>query len=53
LSSFYSLDVEGSEFPILQTIPFDLTNKQVMSQLIADLDAVFVKKGYLDEINEL
>ena len=77
-----SLDVEGSEFQILKTIPFhevdikviDLeityigkifpgTWEDILNYLdtqgyefhfkIGGLDAVFVKKGFLNEINEL
>ena len=77
-----SLDVEGSEFQILKTIPFhevdikviDLEVKNVgkifpgtfddistylnangydLHFKISDLDAIFVKRGFLDELNEL
>ena len=77
-----SLDVEGSEFQILKTIPFqevdikviDLEVKNVgkifpgtfddiltylntngydLHFKISDLDATFVKRGFLDELNEL
>ena len=76
------MDVEGSEFQILKTIPFhevdikiiDLeithlgeifpgTWNDILIYLddkgydlwypISGLDAVFVKKGFLDELNEL
>ena len=76
------MDVEGSEFQILKTIPFhevdikiiDLevnhlgeifpgTWDDILNYLdaqgynfwypISGLDAVFVKKGFLDELNEL
>ena len=79
---YFSLDVEGSEFQILKTIPFhnvDIkvinleinhvgeifpgTLKDILKYLdaqgyefhfkIGGLDAVFVKKGFLNEINEL
>ena len=79
---YFSLDVEGSEFQILKTIPFhnvDIkvinleinhvteifpgTLEDILNYLdahgyefhfkIDGLDAVFVKKGFLDEINEL
>ena len=78
----FSLDVEGSEFQILKTIPFqevdikviDLeinhageifpgTWEDILNYLdaqgyefhfkIGGLDAVFVQKGFLNEINEL
>ena len=78
----FSLDIEGSEFQILKTIPFhkvdikviDLeinhvgeifpgTFEDILNYLdaqgydfhfeISGLDAVFVKKGFLNEINEL
>ena len=82
----FSLDVEGSEFQILKSIPFqevdikviDLettyigkifpgTWEDILNYLDAQgyefhfeikfrgvgLDAVFVKKGFMDELNEL
>ena len=77
-----SLDVEGSEFQILKTIPFhevdikviDLEIKNVgkifpgtfddistylnasgydLHFQISDLDAIFVKREFLDELKEL
>ena len=78
----FSLDVEGSEFPILKTIPFEKVdikvidvevnhagtifpgsfeeiNDYLISQgydlhsIIANQDAIYVKKGFVNEINEL
>ena len=78
----YSLDVEGSEFPILKTIPFDKVDIKVIDvevnhagqvfpgsfqdidnylklqgyqlhSIIQNQDAIYVKKGFMDEINEL
>ena len=83
----FSLDVEGSEFQILKTIPFQEVDIKVINLEISHvgeifpgtwedilnyldtqgyefhfkisfgeisfLDAVFVKKGFLDELNEL
>ena len=78
-----SLDVEGAELPILQSIPFekvdikvldieikhagtifpgsheDITNLMLVKGYelygyIGDgIDAIYVKNGYLDELNEL
>ena len=82
----FSLDVEGSEFQILKTIPFQEVDIKVIDleinhageifpgtwedilnyldaqgyefhfkipwQGISFLDAVFVKKGFLDELND-
>ena len=77
-----SLDVEGSEFPILKTIPFEKVDIKVIDveinhagtifpgsfqdiddylksqgyhlhSVIARQDAIYVKKGFIDEINEL
>lgn len=79
---YFSLDVEGSEFQILKTIPFQDVDIKVLDieidragtifpgtyediskyldtqgyefhSQITKYDAVFVKKGFLDEINEL
>ena len=79
---YFSLDVEGSEFQILKTIPFhevdikviDLevnhvgeifpgTFDDILNYLnangydlhskISNLDAIFVKRGFMDELNEL
>ena len=78
----YSLDVEGSEFPILKTIPFDKVDIKVIDvevnhagtvfpgsfrdiddylklqgyqlhSIIENQDAIYVKKGFMDEISEL
>ena len=80
--NYFSLDVEGSEFQILKTIPFQDVDIKVLDieidragtifpgtyediskyldtqgfefhSQITKYDAVFVKKGFLDEINEL
>ena len=80
--NYFSLDVEGSEFQILKTIPFQDVDIKVIDieidragtifpgtyediskyldtqgydfhSQITKYDAVFVKKGFLDEINEL
>ena len=77
-----SLDVEGSEFPILKTIPFDKVDIKVLDvevnhagsifpgsfkdiddylklqgydlhSILSRQDAIYVKRGFLDEINEL
>ena len=77
-----SLDVEGSEFPILKTIPFDKVDIKVLDvevnhagsifpgsfkdiddylksqgydlhSIISRQDAIYVKRGFIDEINEL
>ena len=82
LICFSSLDVEGAEFQILKTIPFNDVDIKVINievqrigsifpdtyeqiekylermgyQLhskISNFDAIFVKKGFSDEINEL
>ena len=79
---YFSLDVEGSELPILKTIPFDKVDIKVLDieiknaghifpgsyreitkfmysqgyeffTQVSDVDAIFVKKGYLNELNEL
>jgi len=79
---YLSLDVEGSEFPILKTIPFEKVDIKVIDvevnhagtifpgsfeeidnylksqgyklhSIIANQDAIYVKKGFTDEINEL
>ena len=79
--SYCSLDVEGSELPILRTIPFDKVDIKVLDieikhagrifsgsheeitnwmdsqgydlyAYIAKTDAIYVKRGYLDELNE-
>ena len=80
--NYFSLDVEGSEFQILKTIPFQDVDIKVLDieidragtifpgtyediskyldthgydfhSQITKYDAVFVKKGFLDEMNEL
>ena len=78
-----SLDVEGSEFPILKTIPFDKVDIKVLDvevnhagsifpiflfkdihdylnsqgydlhSILSRQDAIYVKRGFIDEINEL
>ena len=82
ISFYYSLDVEGSEFPILKTIPFDKVDIKVIDvevnhagtvfpgsfreiddfmnfqgyqlhSIIQNQDAIYVKKGFMDQINEL
>ena len=79
---YFSLDVEGSELPILKTIPFDKVDIKVFDieiknaghifpgsyrditkfmyskgydffTQVEDVDAIYVKKGYLNELNEL
>ena len=79
---YFSLDVEGSELPILKTIPFDKVDIKVLDieiknagqifpgsyreitkfmysqgyeffTQVSDVDAIYVKKGYLNELNEL
>ena len=79
---FSSLDVEGAEFQILKTIPFNDVDIKVINieverigaifpgtyehiekylesmgyelhTKISNFDAIFVKKGFSDEINEL
>ena len=79
---YFSLDVEGAELPILQTIPFDKVDIKVLDieikhagkifpgskndiikfmhskeydflTYVSDADAIIVKKGYLNELNEL
>jgi len=79
---YLSLDVEGSEFPILKTIPFDKVDIKVLDveinhagsifpgsakdidtylksqgynlyAILSRQDAIYVKRGFLDEINEL
>ena len=79
---YFSLDVEGSELPILKTIPFDKVDIKVFDieikhagrifpgsyrditkfmyskgyeffKQVEDVDAIYVKKGYLNELNEL
>ena len=81
-ASSYSLDVEGSEFQILKTIPLNEVDIKIIDLEIAHigkifpgtwedilnyldaqgyefhfeingLDAVFVKKGFMDELNQL
>ena len=76
------MDVEGSEFPILKTIPFDKVDIKVLDveinhagsifpgsakdidtylksqgynlyAILSRQDAIYVKRGFLDEINEL
>ena len=76
------MDVEGSELPILKTIPFDKVDIKVLDieiknagtifpgtyrditkfmyskgyeffTQVDNVDAIFVKKGYLNELNEL
>ena len=78
---YLSLDVEGSEFPILKTIPFGKVDIKVIDveikhagkifpgsfqeidqylklqdydlhSIIDEQDAIYVKKGFIDEINE-
>ena len=78
---YFSLDVEGSELPILKTIPFDKVDIKVLDieiknagqifpgsyreitkfmysqgyeffTQVSDVDAIYVKKGYLNELNE-
>ena len=82
LICFSSLDVEGAEFQILKTIPFNDVDIKVINievqrigaifpdtyeqiekylermgyelhSKIRNFDAIFVKKGFSDEINEL
>ena len=82
LICFSSLDVEGAEFQILKTIPFNDVDIKVINievqrigaifpdtyeqiekylermgyelhSKISNFDAIFVKKGFSDEINEL
>ena len=77
-----SLDVEGSEFPILKTIPFDKVDIKVLDvevnhagsifpgsfkdiddylklqgydlySILSSQDAIYVKRGFIDEIHEL
>ena len=75
------MDVEGAEFPIITTIPFDKVDIKIMgiesphlgklypgsftelTKYLSDQgydylknigpDAIFIKKGYLNELNEL
>ena len=77
---FHSLDVEGAEFPIITTIPFDKVDIKIMgiesphlgklypgtfkelTKYLYDqgydyfrniaADAFFIKRGYLNELNE-